>query len=362
MAVPASLGEMLASAGQGGDAGQGAAAGGASAAAATSSAATPAGGGGSAAQTPEGGEAQPGLIGVTEDPAASGQAGQGQGAAAAGGTAWKLAEGVAPETVVAIGEDGKPITAAEIQRGYLRESDYTRKTQEAAELRRQAEEAIAWARQNEWFLADISSGEPAKVQAAIERIAQASGVSLGQGAPGAAGPARGADGRFVSSGQGGEQGGLQKIDPAQFVDEAFPQGHPLVHTVNALIDQLNTKDQSIAAIQKEINDFKGGVQQAMAQQQSLAELSNVAHTYEAAGLEGIDLAGAQKLVGQTITPAQAMTLHHFEKILRHNLAVARAGSTAASTPNEPAGVAGQNLDLSTMSLAQALEATAHSRG
>lgn len=259
------------------------------------------------------------------------------------------------QTVVGLDADGKPVTVAELQRSFMRQSDYTQKTTEAAEIRKQAEAETAWARQNEWFLNDISSGDPARVQAALGRIAQAAGVQLGdpasQAQPGSRDPATG---RFVAS-QQNATGALQKLDPTQFED------HPLVTVVNNLIDQMGAKDTALEAISKKIGDFESGVQTAMKNQQVEADLSAAAQVYKGHGLD-TDVEAARKLIGQPMTAQQAMTLSHFEKILRHNAAVLRGGQGGqGAAPNEPAGVGGQNLDMSNMSLKQALEAATHSR-
>lgn len=299
-------------------------------------------------QSSEGGTAAS-LIGLpAEQPAAAAGAEGGQAA-----TQWKLAEGVASETVVAIGEDGKPITAGEVQAGYLRQSDYTQKTQAAAALKAQADEAIAWARQNEWFLSDIGSGDPARVQAALGKIAEKAGI---QGS--------GFRGQGANQGSGGGaqgSGALAKIDPAQFED------HPLVTTVNSLIDALEARDTQIGTITKEIADFKTGVGKAMQAQEMHTALSAVEQEYKAAGLQGIDVQGAQTLVGKAITPAQAMQLAHFEKIIRHNLAIAGhqgpagGGQDAGAAPNEPLSVGEGGADPTKMGLTEYINATIHSR-
>jgi hypothetical protein len=71
----------------------------------------------------------------------------------------QLFEGVDPETVAYILPDGTPVTVGEVQQGYLRHSDYTRKTQELAQ---QANQIQGLVQRGEKLVSDLFKSEEAR--------------------------------------------------------------------------------------------------------------------------------------------------------------------------------------------------------
>lgn len=223
---------------------------------------------------------------------------------------WQLAEGIAPETVVAIGKDGKPITAGEIHRGYMRDSDYTQKRQaEAAQLNERMQ-AIA---EIEPYVQTIMTGSAEEIADIFEYILKQRGLEVPTD-----GRQRGADGRFVRQSQ--TQSG---IDPTQFAEGSNER---------MLAEALIAQEQRSAALQTQVDRFLDGLQSQFDEQQAYDALGTIAQEWAGKGLKEANVDTAMQLVGKQITARQAMMLANLELLVRHN---AQYLSAEGSTPGDP---------------------------
>jgi hypothetical protein len=289
------------------------------------------------------GDKQPGFVGFkpAEQPAATPGA---NGAPAPDGGKWKLADGVAPDLVVAHDAEGKPITAAEVQSGYMRTNDYTQKSQELAGFKERANLWDTYIQENGPILEKLDSNDPATVKDAIFEIARMYGVDLG------AGSARDAQGRFVSTNK-----------PA--VDlEALKTEYGETSPEYLLAVRNNELEGQIAELQKGFGDFKTAQERATAQAQAGSVITQIASEWSAGGFNA-DVNGAFQLIGQPITAEAAMILHNYEALMNHNVRVARAQGGNGSLPNEPGGAhLRTKVDPSGLSFSQFVDKTVHTPG
>lgn len=253
-----------------------------------------------------------------------------------------LAPDVKPELIVAtIG--GKPVTAQELLSGNLRHADYTRKTQELAETRAKYDNYVPFIDSNLSYIEDIVSGDPARLVAALSDIANNQGQDLAQLVGKASGQSRSANGQFASA----------KAEKGFFDLEEFDEGsesHAVAVQANAAIQEVSSRLDKIEAASQ---NFQNGLSQKMAQAQNVAQADAIASKWEQARLPGIDVEGALALVGKQMTVEQAMKIHHFENILRHNVGIARGqNGQSAKTPNEPGGQSRPAGSMAGKSLAQ----------
>lgn len=237
-----------------------------------------------------------------------------------------------PDTVVAT-VDGKPITAAEVEKSFMLQSDYTRKTQEVAEQRREmAQIAEAWETQVLPVMQGLQSEDPQTRKDTLLSLAQSYGIDLGPQR------SRGADGRFAQS----EKPDDGMIDLSQF--EEGSEAWILAQTANRQTEQLRTMQQHWERQQAESQTS-----------QTRAEMEAMASSWKATGMDA-DIGAAQALVGKTITPEQAMKLSHWEAVLGHVASKSYELATKPK-PDEPVGgtkVNGTREDLAGISLSKAL--------
>jgi hypothetical protein len=253
--------------------------------------------------------------------------------------ALELAETLAPDTVIGT-IDGKPVTASEFRDSYMRTQDYTRKTTELAQQRQEAQAYIDWYKANENFIQGLNSPNPDDRKATLEQIAQQFGVELSP-------RPRDASGRFVAQSQQEDAIDLSQYDEN---DAAYELASAL-NQERANRSQLESK---LDSLQSSFEKFTNSVTTQVEAQQRQAEVEAIAASWTSHGLQDVDVNGALQLVGKPISTDQAMRLHHFEKLLRHNYNVAKTPSTPA--PNEPApGSSNGRGSLRGMGLSQAYE-------
>ena len=255
----------------------------------------------------------------------------------------KIELAVSPDTV--LGQiDGKPLTAQEVQNGYLRQADYTRKTQETAALKAEVEPYVPFIRENLTYLEDFASGDTTRITSALLDIAKNFNVDLGSAAGG--GRARGADGRFVAATTPQEASALFDLSE-------FEEGSDAWEVAKRSNDAYTAQAAKVAEIEERLNSFTSGIEQRVSEHTRLTEAAAIGDRWKASGFEGIDTDGAMALVGEPMTVEQAMTIHHFAQILRHNVAVAQ--KRASATPHEPSGVQREPGSLAGKSLSQAFD-------
>jgi hypothetical protein len=261
-----------------------------------------------------------------EDGSSTGEGAQQATASAQQQVAWELAQGVAADTVIGT-MDGKPVTAGEVRDSFFRTQDYTKKTQEIAKEREEHQSYKQWYSEAEPYLKGLNSPDPAVRMQTVQQLAQSYGVELGGGRQ------RDERGRFASQQQ--ESEGL--IDLEQFDEDSAE--YQLASTINAERQQRSAMQSKLDEISAKFEQFTGSVASAYENNQRKAEAETLAAKYQAAGLDGLDVDGALELVGKPLDVAQAMRLHHYDKIMRHNFALAKGG-TPQTVPNEPASSAG----------------------
>lgn len=266
--------------------------------------------------TTEGHSEPVGYVGFTPDDATQQSATEAQLA---------LVEGMSPETVVGT-LDGKPITAGEVQRSFLRESDYTKKTQDLAEQRKNVEQVESWIEANRSYLERLDSGDPDQVLAALADIAQARNVQFNQAAK-----PRDETGRFT------------KAQPDELNPEEWGEARPVV-------EALNQSNARYAALEKKFDQLMGGLQSVQQQAEQRDAAVTIAHGWKAQGMDA-DVDGALALVGKPMTVEQAMRVHNLETMLRHTHKVATAKQ---EKPNEPGGGAARPAGDSPLSLSERL--------
>lgn len=243
----------------------------------------------------------------------------------------KIELAIDPDTVVGKTADGKPVTAAEVQRSFLREADYTRKTMDIADVRKKAETYDAFVQENGAILADLDSGDEARVMRGLQQIAQARGVQFPAASDGVP---RGPDGRFTSR-QGEPQ--FSAIDLDDFVPGTVE--YQMAETINHLVD-LNQRNPQVAALEAKLaqqEQFFNSLNQGLQESQVRSEMESLAGWWASEQqFKDADVDGAMKMVGQPINPAQAMQLHHMSKYMKHMLNIARGNTTPPDVFGEPA--------------------------
>ena len=246
---------------------------------------------------------------------------------------------LAPETVVALDQEGKPITAGEFQSGYMRYSDYTRKNQEFSEYRSETEPVMGWFNENRSVIEALGSDDPEERLNALLHVAKENDIDLGQAR------SRGTDGRFTAQ------------QSASGVDlDAIAQQHGEDSVAYQIAVQNQALQSRLDRLEKDHTNFTQGLQTSFQRQQQQSEAERVASEWGKGGFTA-DVGSAMKMVGQPITPEQAMQLSHFEKIMRHNIAVAKGGSLL---PNDPASGSRPRASMAGKSLSQAIGDAFHS--
>lgn len=268
----------------------------------------------------------PGFVGVDADnpqPVGQPQSDPNDPAAQVGAGKFELS--VAPETVLGT-IDGKPFTAQEAQSGYMRQADYSRKTAEMATERKQNEPYIAFVQNNVGYIEDIASGDPQRIAAAFREIAEGEGLDAAEIA------------ELLAPGSSRGGGQTQAGGQSRFNLESYEEGSEAWMIAKAANDALTAQEDRLAKLEGKLDGFTSGIQSKIEQSQRQGQAEQIAAAWQGAQMQGIDVDGAMALVGKPMSVEQAMRLHHFEQILRHNIAVARNRGTSANPPNEPNGV------------------------
>lgn len=251
-----------------------------------------------------------------------------------------------PDTVVGKTPDGKPITAAEVQRSFLREADYTRKTMEIADVRKKASDYDTFVQENGEILADLDSGDESRVIRGLEAIAKARGVQLPNQAPPQS--QRGPDGRFLSK----SQSEFQPIDLEELVPGTSE--YQMAQTVNRLIE-LNQQNPEMTALKEELTQMRGffnTLNQGIQTNQMRSEMDALAGQWSTkVNFKEADIDGAMELVGKPISAVQAMQLHHMSKYMKHMVTLAQGNQSPPNVFSEPAAGGSAPVNPENMSLA-----------
>ena len=265
-------------------------------------------------------------------------------------TPFRLAETIDPETVVGYDDKGKPITAGEIHNGYLRQSEWTRRTQAHAEdlkiaqQARQIEQEIAWMRENVSPLAAaLQSGDKDAAANALRTLAQELGADLGGERQ------RDERGRFVPK-------QAQADEDLEDLDEYEPDsvGYQLAERNNRNILERRAMQERLDAQEKKLDQFLGSIDKEREAIQTRQEMDALAAEWGKVGFTP-DLASAEGLVGRPMGPKEAMVIAHYEQILKFNATkVAEKIRSAPQVPDEPGGTPRVPDDLSKLSLSETL--------
>jgi hypothetical protein len=236
-----------------------------------------------------------------------------------------LADGIAEDQVLYHDSDGKPVTAKDVQASYFRQADYTRKTQELA----QAKEVLGWIEKNQGsiqtaapILDALASGDKAALAQAIKQIADQQAVELPQGRQ------RDEQGRFAKAEPDAELYDLEQMAELHGADSL---AYDMAVRTNAAIMANRQLGDKLNGVDQQLKGFFGQLQQQQQQAQNLAAINEVAQGWKANGFQP-DTEGAAALIGKTITPQQAMILHNFEGLQRHNVRIAKGTPPAKSEP------------------------------
>lgn len=228
-------------------------------------------------------------------------------------TPWEL--GVEPDLVIGKRADGTPILAKDAQRMTMFQDDYTRKTQEIATQRQEIEQT--WQEFNAnygSYIERITGEDREQAKSALLEIAQTYGIQL-------EGRARDAGGRFTSSAQ--PDAGL--IDLSQYEDGSVEW---------LLANNSNIANQKATELEKKLDGFLGQVQTQAEKSKQMTEIQDIAQQW--AAVPDLDTSKAATLIGQQITPQQAMMLANFEALNRYNADVATR-KAGLKPPDEPGG-------------------------
>ncbi len=285
---------------------------------------------GSAGSSTEGGAGgeQPGtegsasFIGIDDsDSGDGGSAGEG-GQSDVAAPSWELA--LAPDAVVAT-VDGKPLTAAELKDGFLRQRDYTLKTQEASRLREQATEAIEFIEDNAKYIRRIASGDPEQVAVAFIEAAADNGVELVL-----AGSSRT---------QGRDSGGRFTKAPTAVDLDKIKEDEGEDSWAYRMAVQNQELAQQLSTMGEKFDKFSSGVERQAASQQAASELSAVASEWRGKGFEA-DVRAAMRLVGQPMSAEHAMYVANLAGLIAHNVKIARGGRSPAGSARGSGGSGG----------------------
>lgn len=273
---------------------------------------------------------------------------------------FRLAETLQPDTVVAYDGD-KPITAQEVQNGYFRQSDYSRKTQELAESRKSIESQQQWFEANKTYIEGLQSPDPEQRAAVLTQLADAFGVRENLARSFAPARERAPDGKFTAA-------KTDLLDPDEYDEISRPvvlAANAAIERANALEAQNKALDDRFGKLEQTVNQFQEGLQTAQQQQQLAQEIATLSAGWQERGFKDVDAGAAMALVGKPITSEQAMFLAHREQLLKHNYAAAEARFKAGGkVPNEPGSVRSveRRPDYSGMTLSERLERAGEDAG
>lgn len=230
----------------------------------------------------------------------------------------KLSDAIPADTVVMHDAAGKPITAQEARDGYLRQSDYSRKTAEIAQERKDNEPLMRWFQANQPYIQRLNSPDVAERTKVLHEIAQMYGVKLGSAEAG-------------QTQAGATQAGkIGLLDPAEWGDES----KPLVEHANGLVAQNQALQAKIDELDQKFGQFTNSLQSAQEQQQVQSQIGAIAQDWGSKGFKDVDSNAAAALVGKPMTVENAMYVANIQKLLAHTFALAKT-KAGATVPNEP---------------------------
>lgn len=266
---------------------------------------------------------------------------------------------VAGETV--IGQvDGKDITAAELKNGYMRHGDYTRKNQEFAEYRKQADPAVQFVTDprnvpvldklaQAGVMMDGGNADQGKALAleAFKLAAKDFGLDLVSADDA---KARGRDsvtGRFTPKAQAEHEQELSALEEEFGKDSVAYRSAVRTRELEERLAALESaSDGRVKALETKLGEFTSGLERAHQLAQTREAVEQLASGWTEKGVQGLATEPALGLVGKTITPDQAMMLANYGQI------IAWAVSKAVNRPNEPGRQAPGGLDPGAMSLTE----------
>jgi hypothetical protein len=259
-------------------------------------------------------------------------------------TPGKIDLAVSPDQVVGQDESGKAITAGMLRDGFLRQADYTRKTQELAEERSKVEPFAALIDENFHHLEAFASGDPDRISATLHELAEAYGVQLGRQ------PARGPDGRFAS--QQAQDGSTDGFVPLYDLED-FEPGTAEYEMADRANQAMEAQFRQMMNLAKQVSEISKGAEAKVSQSESHLQATKIATEWAKLGLDP-NVETALSLVGQTIDVDAAMVLANWDSILRHNTKVAIERYT--TQPNESSSNPPARVSLAGKSLKEAFDA------
>lgn len=242
--------------------------------------------------------------------------------------------------------DGKPVTGEQLKNAVMAHSEFTRRSQEFAEYRTNADPAIQFVTQNAALLQEFASNDPQRIEAALIQVGKDYGIELGSAGKGNGARERDpATGRFSPRDKGETDAELSDI-AEEYGKDSFE--YKQAKRMAGLESSLAEAAQQNAALQQRHEKFTAGLQSAQQAAQARSELDGVLKVWGEKGVTGIDAEAAMSLVGQTITAAQAAQLAGFPQVVKWLVA------KQTGRPNEPGTAARAPLDLKGKSLSDTI--------
>lgn len=240
--------------------------------------------------------------------------------------------------------DGKPVTGEQLKNAVMAHSEFTKRNQEFAAYRKNAEPAIQFVTENASLLEEFASNDPKRIEAALLGVAKEYGIELaGKGKGG-----RERDpgtGRFSPRDKGEADVELASI-AEEFGKDSFE--YRQAKRASDLESSLAQMAEQNANLMQQHERFTSGLRTAQQAAQARAEVDGVLKVWGEKGVTGIDPDAAMSLVGQPITAAQAAQLAGFPQVVKWLV------SKQTGRPNEPGTAARAPLDLKGKSLSDTI--------
>lgn len=274
--------------------------------------------------------------------AGSGATGQESGAAA-----FELLLDLPPDTVVASVE-GKPLTVGELSKSVMLQSDYTRKTQELSQRATDLDVFANFVDANRAVFEDIDSGDPERITRALIAVGAAHNINLA---------VRGKNGRFEAApGSGGSEQASAIAEAEQYLEdmiEEHGEDSREARHAQAALDQLNRMGKIIG----QLEGAAGRIGQREATERAREQASLLAQYWSERGLNGVDIEGALRLVGSSMSIEHAMLVQNWNTLMRHQFnAGANRKAGSGRTPTEPGSASRGAAQLEGKTLGEAFAA------
>jgi len=238
------------------------------------------------------------------------------------------------DTVVGETPDGKPITLADLESGYLRHEDYTRKTQEI-------QETVSLFKELEPYYKAITEGSDEEALGAVLEILDQRGLGdrLAELFAGAQGSApQGVAGQPAAP-YANSSGSYSTIDLSAFA-EGTPE-YELAKRYNELVQMNSGFASELERVNSQFVQLVEAIERSAAQEQAKRKINEIASNWQSKGFSNIAVDKAYELIGQPITPEQAMFLAHMEDLIRHQAAYL-VSKNMVPKPNEPGALSSRN--------------------